>query len=84
MHLKVFLKLKKPQNLSLMGKYIKKTKKHKKNKKQKKNKKKNKKPLVWFFLYKKTGFFPTLAQGALCVHGALLQPGRGVLAAAPP
>jgi hypothetical protein len=31
MHLKVFLKLEKPQKLSLLGKYIKKTKKPQKN-----------------------------------------------------
>jgi hypothetical protein len=46
MHLKVFLKLKKPLKLSLLGKYIfKKT--PKKQKKQKKKKKKKKKK--WFF-----------------------------------
>jgi hypothetical protein len=44
MHLKVFLKLKNPFKLSLLGKYIKKT-----NKKTK-NQKKQKTPLGWFFL----------------------------------
>ncbi len=55
MHLKVFLKLKKPYKLSLLGKYI------KKNKKTKKTKKNQKKPLGW--VSKKPGFFPTLPGG---------------------
>jgi hypothetical protein len=45
MHLKVFLELKKPEKLSLLVKYINKTKK---NKKKKKKTRKN--PLGWFFL----------------------------------
>jgi hypothetical protein len=52
MHLKVFLKLKKPY---LLGKYIKKPKKPEKHKKPKKPKK----PLGWVF-QKNPGFSPTL------------------------
>jgi hypothetical protein len=50
MHLKVFLTLKKPKKLSLLGKYI------------KKSPKTQKKPLGWFFF--KPGFFPTLPAAA--------------------
>ncbi len=46
MHLKVILKLKKPQKLSLLGKYI---KKPKKTQKTPKPKKKTKKTLDCFF-----------------------------------
>jgi hypothetical protein len=49
MHLKVFLKLKKPY---LLGKYI----KNRKNPKNTKNPKNPKKPLGWVF-QKKPGFF---------------------------
>ena len=63
MHLKVFLKLKKPYKLSLPGKYI-------------KNPKKPKKTTGLFFLNKKPGFFPTLPVLALCVEAvALARPG---------
>jgi hypothetical protein len=49
MHLKVFLKLKKPNKLSLLGKNIKKNQKPKKNQKTPKN------PQGWF--KKNPGFF---------------------------
>ncbi len=68
MHLKVFLKLKKPKKLSLRGNYIKKTKKPKKNAKN---------PLGWV-LKKKPGFsnpepwaaiFWEAAPAAACDYG---------------
>jgi hypothetical protein len=55
MHLKVFLKLEKPQKLSLLGKYILKNQNPKKNKIPPKNQKTH-----WAGFKKKLGFFPTL------------------------
>jgi hypothetical protein len=82
MHLKVFLKLKKPYKLSLLGKYKKKTKKQKKNKKQK--------ITHWagfFFLLLKPSFFPTLGagppEGRLQVPPGVGGAGRLPVAAAP-
>ena len=63
MHLKVFLKLKKPKKTLSSGQIYKKDKKTKK--KQKKNKKPPKNHWAGFF-FLKTGFFPTLRAGA-CV-----------------
>ncbi len=59
MHLKVFVKLKKPYKPSRLGKKTQKT--PKKPKKPKKTQKNQKNPLGWVFL-KKPGFFPTLCE----------------------
>jgi hypothetical protein len=87
MHLKVFLILKKPYKLSLLGKFIKKqrkpkkpkkqkkqkkTKKNEKPKKTKKNKKKQRNPLGW--VLKKHTFFPTMPAGRAPRPSADYQP----------
>jgi hypothetical protein len=66
MHLKVFLKLKNPYKLSLLGKYIK-----------KKNKKKQKKPLGWI-KKKKHRVSSNPAQAGLQAGRVHRQPFRGV------
>jgi hypothetical protein len=73
MHLKGFLKLKKPLKLSLLGKYIKKTIKRKNPKKNKKPKKKPKNPKNhWTVFFLKPGFFQPCLLLALAQQLALL------------
>ncbi len=62
MQLKVFLKLKKPQNPLFWAK-----KNQKNQKKNQKPKTTQKNPLGWVFL-KKPGFFPTLGEGEVVVR----------------